>query len=81
MTGGLSAADRALFGRVAAHRPLLDPTLPRLSHAADHGLLWWGVAAALGATGGNPPRAARRGVLAVGGAGVVATGAREQMIR
>lgn len=74
VTSGLSAADRALFGRVAAHRPLLDPTLPRLSHAADHGLLWWGIAAALGATGGNRRRAALRGLFALAGASAVANG-------
>jgi undecaprenyl-diphosphatase len=63
-----------LLGRVASHRPLLDPALPRLSRAADHGLLWWGIAGALGATGGNRRRAAMRGLFALAGASAAANG-------
>ncbi len=34
--------DQALFDRVAAaYTPAGDSVLPRLSRAADHGLLWW----------------------------------------
>lgn len=56
--------DRWLFDRVAtAHVPGADPALTRLSHSADHGRLWFGVAAGLAAFGGHTARrAALRGV-------------------
>ncbi|MEU5432832.1 phosphatase PAP2 family protein [Streptomyces sp. NPDC020719] len=54
----LDAHDLALF-RVAADRrwPGARAVLPRLSRAADHGLLWFGAAAAMAAT--RSPRARR----------------------
>ncbi|MFD9793560.1 bifunctional phosphatase PAP2/diacylglycerol kinase family protein [Streptomyces sp. NPDC059070] len=54
----LGARDRALF-QVAADRdwPGARAVLPRLSRAADHGLLWFGTAAAMAAT--RSPRARR----------------------
>ncbi|MEU4347256.1 phosphatase PAP2 family protein [Streptomyces sp. NPDC023838] len=54
----LSDRDRALF-QVAADRnwPGARAVLPRLSRAADHGLLWFGAAAAMAAT--RSPRARR----------------------
>ncbi|MGW0980682.1 phosphatase PAP2 family protein [Streptomyces xiamenensis] len=53
--------DRALFARMAAARPRgVQSVLPRLSRAADHGVLWAGAAAALGVFGG---RSARRAAL------------------
>lgn len=60
----LSAWDRALFHDVAVRRwPLAEPVLPRLSRSANHGLLWFGVAAGIAALGGRPGRrAALRGV-------------------
>jgi undecaprenyl-diphosphatase len=59
--------DQALFSRVAsAHTPPLDGVLPRLSRAADHGLLWWAAAGALGVSGGQRRRAALRGLLSLG---------------
>ncbi|MCL9762701.1 bifunctional phosphatase PAP2/diacylglycerol kinase family protein [Frankia sp. AiPa1] len=67
-------ADRSLFTSLAGGRPLLDPVLPRLSHAADHGLLWWGVAGALGATKGRRRPAAARGLIGLGVASVLANG-------
>ncbi|MCT2591401.1 phosphatase PAP2 family protein [Streptomyces sp. N2-109] len=55
------AWDRAAFHGVAArHLPGADRVLPRLSRAANHGALWFGVAAGIAATG-KP--AARRAAL------------------
>ncbi len=65
--------DQALFERVAAaHTPAWDGVLPRLSRAADHGLLWWAAAGALGLSGGQRRRAALRGLLSLGIASAVA---------
>lgn len=60
----LSEGDRAVFARVAAHHwPAGDRFLPRLTHSANHGRLWFGVAAGLWAFGGaRGRRAATRGV-------------------
>ncbi|MHA4816558.1 phosphatase PAP2 family protein [Streptomyces aculeolatus] len=59
----LRRADHVLFERVATTRwPFAEPVLPRLSRAADHGLLWFGTAAALGTLAGpRGRRAALRG--------------------
>ncbi|HEY3021386.1 MAG TPA: phosphatase PAP2 family protein [Solirubrobacteraceae bacterium] len=56
--------DCAVFDRVAKrHTPSLDRTLPRLTRAADHSLLWLAVAAVLAVAGGRRgQRAALRGV-------------------
>ncbi|MFF4650664.1 bifunctional phosphatase PAP2/diacylglycerol kinase family protein [Streptomyces sp. NPDC001380] len=57
----ISEFDRRLFERVAAARLRgAHPVLPRLSRAADHGVLWMGAAAALGVVG---TRSARRAAL------------------
>ena len=40
--------------------------MPRLSRAADHGLLWFGLAAGLAATGATGRRAAVRGLVSMG---------------
>ncbi|KQM03797.1 sphingosine/diacylglycerol kinase-like enzyme [Frankia sp. CpI1-P] len=74
-------ADRSLFTALAGGRPLLDPVLPRLSHAADHGLLWWGVAGALGATKGRRRPAAARGLIGLGVASVLANGPAKLVFR
>ncbi len=59
----LDAADLALYRRVArADTPLLDAVLPRLTRSADHGLLWFGCAAVIAASGGDRRRAALRGL-------------------
>lgn len=59
----LDAADIALFRRVhRADTPQLDRLLPPLTRAADHSVLWIGVAAALAASGGQRRRAAVRGL-------------------
>ncbi|MFI9102419.1 bifunctional phosphatase PAP2/diacylglycerol kinase family protein [Streptomyces fildesensis] len=56
--------DHQLFHQVASRRwPGAEPVLPRLSRSANHGLLWFGVAAGIAAVGGKPGRrAALRGV-------------------
>jgi undecaprenyl-diphosphatase len=65
--------DLAAFAAVARRRaPALDLVLPRLTRAANHGLLWWAVAAGLGATRGPRRRGAVRGLLALGIASGVA---------
>jgi membrane-associated phospholipid phosphatase len=57
----ISATDRAVMARVAAtESPALDRVMPALSRAANHSVLWLGVAAALAATG--RPRARRAAV-------------------
>ncbi|MFI6288963.1 bifunctional phosphatase PAP2/diacylglycerol kinase family protein [Streptomyces sp. NPDC051018] len=60
-----SRLDRQVFHTVAArHWRGADPLLPRLSHAADHGVLWLGTAAGIAALGrgARSRRAAVRGV-------------------
>jgi undecaprenyl-diphosphatase len=63
----LKAADEAAFARVANFdTPTLDATLPRLTHAADHGKIWFAIAALLWASGGKRQRrAALRGLVAL----------------
>ncbi|MFJ8587549.1 bifunctional phosphatase PAP2/diacylglycerol kinase family protein [Streptomyces sp. NPDC093595] len=65
VTALLSAWDRDVFHRVATrHWPGAEPLLPRLSHSANHGLLWFGTAAGIAALGrgARSRRAAVRGV-------------------
>lgn len=61
--GLLRAADHCVFRQVAARSwPAAEPVLPRLSRAADHGLLWGGAAIGMWALGGaRGRRAALRG--------------------
>lgn len=56
--------DCELFDKVArSHTPLLDRTLPRLSHAANHSMLWIASGGLLTAFGGRRgKRAALRGL-------------------
>lgn len=57
----LDRADLALYQRAAsAQAPLLDAVLPRLTRSADHGLLWFAVAALL--AGARRRRPAVRGL-------------------
>ncbi len=77
----VSGVDRAVFARLAAVRPLLDPILPGLSRAGDHGLLWWGTAVVLGVSRGRRRRAAFRGVLALGLASATANGPAKVVFR
>lgn len=59
--------DQELFDRTARRAsPLLDLALPRLTRAADHGVLWIAVAGGLALVGGpRGRRAARTGLGAV----------------
>jgi membrane-associated phospholipid phosphatase len=63
----IAAADRAAMARVAATpSTVLDRVMPALSQAANHSVLWIGVAAALAATGRpRARRAALRGLASV----------------
>ncbi|MET8677409.1 diacylglycerol kinase family protein [Streptomyces sp. NPDC004647] len=60
----LSARDRSVFDLVASrHWPGAENVLPRLSRSANHGLLWFGIAAGMWAVGSpRGRRAAARGV-------------------
>ncbi len=63
----LTEMDQEAFDRVAAAKLTgLEFVLPRLSRVADHGVLWFGTAAALGASG-RPTyrRGALRGLIAL----------------
>ncbi len=73
--------DRAVFARLAGARPLLDPILPGLSRAGDHGLLWWGTAVALGVSRGRRRRGAVRGMVALGLASATANGPAKMVFR
>ncbi len=70
----LGTWDRRVFHAVAAHEwPGAGPVLPRLSRSANHGLLWFGTAAAIAAFGGGARsrRAAVRGVASLAVASAV----------
>ncbi|MGW8377508.1 phosphatase PAP2 family protein [Streptomyces sp. ODS28] len=62
--------DRSVFRGVARRDwPCAEGVLPRLSHAADHGKLWLGTAAAIVVSGAGGPRARKgavRGIAALG---------------
>ena len=79
----LHAADRRLFAAAAARRPhsAVDRVVPRLTTAADHGLLWFGVAAACAATGERGRRAALRGLVSLTVASAVANGPAKWLVR
>ena len=63
--------DQRLFEAAARHHnPTFDAILPKLTSSADHGLLWYGVAAALAASGRR--RAALRGIASLAVASTVA---------
>src|SRR5581483_6968587 len=54
--------DRVMARVAGTDSPVLDRVLPRLSRAADHGMLWFAVAGVLAASGRRPfRRAALRG--------------------
>ncbi len=76
----LSSLDKRAF--VAAHRvnsPVLDRELPRLTSSADHGGLWFAVAAGLAVTGQR--RGAVRGLASLGVASAVANGPAKLLAR
>ncbi len=62
------ALDNAVYGAIAASdTPALDSAMRRLSRTADHGKLWFGIAASLALLGGSGGRlAARRGLVSLG---------------
>ncbi len=62
---GLGSLDREIFEAVAeSPSPLLDALMPRLTSAADHSKLWFGIAAIIGAVGTpSMRRGAARGVV------------------
>jgi membrane-associated phospholipid phosphatase len=62
------AIDSAVYEAIAASdTPSLDSAMRRLSRAADHGKLWFAIAAALALLGGPGGRlAARRGLISLG---------------
>ena len=64
----LGALDRAVYQAVAAtSTPELDGHFRKLSRAADHSVLWLGIAATIAVLGGrNGRRAAVESVLAIG---------------
>lgn len=76
----LTHLDRRTFHQIAAREwPGAQRVLPRLTRSANHGLLWFGIAAGAAALGGRPMRrAALRGVasLAVASATVNTLGKR-----
>ncbi|MFF8828295.1 bifunctional phosphatase PAP2/diacylglycerol kinase family protein [Streptomyces sp. NPDC015131] len=81
VTARLGDWDREVFHRVATrHWPGGDLVLPRLSHAANHGLLWFGAAAGMAVLGrgARSRRAAVRGVasLALASAAINTVGKR-----
>ncbi|HEX3491919.1 MAG TPA: phosphatase PAP2 family protein [Streptosporangiaceae bacterium] len=71
--GRVGTVDRAIMARIAAiQSPMLDEVMPRLSRAANHSVLWVGVAAGLALTGSRPARrAAGRGLASVAVASAV----------
>lgn len=66
--------DLAVYEGVASARsPLLDKVLPRLTDAADHSVLWFGVAGALGLSRHRrAKRAALRGVVTIAATSLIA---------
>ncbi|WP_405008020.1 phosphatase PAP2 family protein [Kitasatospora purpeofusca] len=84
----LDVIDQELFHRIAvSEHPFgagsrVGALLRRASHAADHGKLWFGTAAVLGAVGGRAGRrAALRGVSALALASYTANVAAKQLTR
>jgi len=65
--GRITAADRAIMARIsAADSPTLDRVMPGLSRAANHSVLWIGIAAGLAVTRNKwARRAALRGLASV----------------
>ncbi|GGB43307.1 putative phosphoesterase, PA-phosphatase related protein [Flexivirga endophytica] len=66
--------DVAVFEGIATtHSPILDRVMPRLSDAADHSVLWLGVAGALGLSRDRrAKRAALRGVVTIAATSLIA---------
>jgi diacylglycerol kinase family enzyme/membrane-associated phospholipid phosphatase len=76
------AADEELFRRAATwHNPKLDGVLPPLTRAADHGLLWMGVAAGLALSGRTGRRTAARGMLSLAVSSAIVNGPAKWVFR
>jgi len=67
----ISAERRVLRRLGSVESSLLDVVLPRVSRAADHGVLWVGVAGGLALSGRAGRRAAARGLVALSVASAV----------
>lgn len=68
----IAAADKTIMARVSAtHSPALDQVMPRLSHAANHSVLWICIAAGLLAT--RKPRACRAALRGLASVAVAST--------
>src|SRR5258708_16487529 len=74
LRNAIAALDRAAMRRVAQNDArLLDLVMPRLSRAANHGMLWTGLAIGLWVTGDRwARRAAWRGIGGLAAASAVA---------
>lgn len=66
--------DVSIFEGIATtHSPILDKVMPRLTDAADHSVLWLGVAGALGLSRDRrAKRAALRGVVSIAATSLIA---------
>lgn len=78
----LRAADERLFARAAtSHIEAVDAVLPRLTRAADHGVLWMGIAAGLALSGRTGRRAAARGLTSLAVSSAVVNGPAKWVFR
>src|SRR5947199_10802751 len=78
----LRAADERLFARAAtSHNEAIDAVLPRVTRTADHGMLWFGVAAALALSGRTGRRAAARGLTSLADSSAVVNGPAKWVFR
>lgn len=78
----LHTADQWVLRELGAVETRLLGVLPSLGHAANHGRLWWGVSAALAATGNRRARrAGLRGLIALGLASFAANVVSKQVVR
>src|SRR3954452_10344352 len=76
------AADVRLFGKAATwDNPTLDDVLPRVTRAADHGVLWMGIAAAFALSGRRGRRSAARGMMSLGMSSAVVNGPAKWVFR
>ena len=79
----IHSKDEAIFRREALrHAPLLDQTVPRISHAANKSVLWMGIAGLLWLFGGRfGRRAAARGLLSIAISSTIANGPMKYLAR
>lgn len=78
----LVALDAAVYDAVhATPSPVIDRTIARVSHAADHSALWLSVAAVMGMLGRRPRRAAAVGLASVAVASGLANVAAKPVVK